>query len=172
MTGWQLMLGRQRMMGHRRVTDRSCVTSRRRVFLRQRSADEGSAALELVILAPILLGLLGLVIAAGRSTVAQSSVDAAARDAARQASISLTPAAAQTAGQASARAALRQDGLDCAPVVVIDTSQFATAPGHAATVTASVSCAVPLANLALPGLPGSVHLRASFISPVDIYRQR
>ena len=135
-------------------------------------ADLGSAALELAILAPVLLGLLGLVIAAGRTTIAQASVDAAARDAARQASISLTPAAAQTAGQASARAALRQDGLDCAPVVVIDTSQFAIPPGQPATVTVTVSCAVSLANLALPGLPGSASLQASFTSPLDIYRSR
>lgn len=134
--------------------------------------DDGNAALELVILAPVLLGLLGLVIAAGRTTIAQGSVDAAARDAARQASISLTPAAAQGTGQASARAALQQDGLDCAPVVLVDTSQFATPPGEPATVTATVSCTVSLSSLALPGLPGSARLQASFTSPLDIYRSR
>ncbi|HEY2078823.1 MAG TPA: TadE/TadG family type IV pilus assembly protein, partial [Streptosporangiaceae bacterium] len=64
--------------------------------------DDGNAALELVILAPVLLALLGLAIAAGRISIAQGSVNAAARDAARQASISLTPAAAQAAGEASA----------------------------------------------------------------------
>jgi Flp pilus assembly protein TadG len=135
-------------------------------------ADDGNAALELVILAPVLLGLLGLVIAAGRTTIAQGSVDAAARDAARQASISLTPAVAQGAGQASARAALQQDGLDCAPVVVVDTSQFATPPGEPATVTATVSCTVSLSSLSLPGVPGSARLQASFTSPLDIYRSR
>lgn len=136
-------------------------------------ADEGNAALELVILAPILLALLSLVIAAGRTTVAQGAVDAAARDAARQASITLTPADAQTAGVVSARAALRQDGLDCSPTVVIDTSQFTLVPvGQPAAVTATVSCAVPLANLALPGLPGTARLSASFTSPLDTYRSR
>jgi Flp pilus assembly protein TadG len=143
------------------------VTARRRP-----AAEDGNAALELVILAPILLGLLGLVIAAGRTTIAQASVDAAARDAARQASISLNPAAAQAAGQASARAALRRDGVDCAPVVVIDTSQFAIPPGQPATVTATIGCTVSLASLALPGLPGSASLQASFTSPLDIYRSR
>jgi Flp pilus assembly protein TadG len=135
-------------------------------------ADDGNAALELVILAPVLLGLLGLVIAAGRTTIAQGSVDAAAMDAARQASISLTPAVAQGAGQASARAALQQDGIDCAPVVVVDTSQFATPPGEPATVTATVSCTVSLSSLSLPGLPGSARLQASFTSPLDLYRSR
>lgn len=139
---------------------------------RARPADRGSAALELVALAPVLLALICLVIAAGRTTVAQGSVDAAARDAARQASIALTPGAAQADGQASARSALRRDGLDCDPVVTINTSQFAFTPGRPATVTAFVSCVVPLADLALPGLPGSMRLTATFASPLDLYRER
>ena len=135
-------------------------------------ADDGNAALELVILAPVLLALLGLVIAAGRTSIAQGSVDAAARDAARQASIALTPTAARLAGQASARAALREDGLDYTPAVAVNTGQFAIPPGQPASVTATVSCTVPLANLALPGLPGAVTLRARFTSPLDVYRSR
>ncbi len=148
------------------------MTARRGTPSERPAADDGSAALELVILAPVLLALLALVIAAGRVSVAQGSVDAAARDAARQASIALTPRAAEEAGRESARAALREDGLDCIPVVAVDTSQFAIPPGQPATVTASVSCSVPLANLALPGLPGSTRLTASFTSPLDIYRSR
>ena len=136
-------------------------------------ATDGNAALELVILAPVLLALLGLVIAAGRISIAQGSVDAAARDAARQASISLTPAAAQAAGQASARAALGQDGLDCRPVVLINVSQFATThSGEPAAVTATVRCTISLSDLALPGLPGSTLLQAEFASPLDVYRSR
>jgi hypothetical protein len=56
---------------------------------------------------------------------------------------------------------------------VIDTSQFTSIPaGRPAAVTAVVSCAVPLANLAVPGLPGTVRLSARFISPLDTYRSR
>jgi hypothetical protein len=121
----------------------------------------------------VLLALIGLVIAAGRMSIAQGSVNAAARDAARQASISLTPAAAQSAGQASARTALRQDGLGCRPVVLINVSQFATTqPGQPAVVTATVKCAISLSDLALPGLPGSLRLQAEFTSPLDVYRSR
>lgn len=139
----------------------------------RRDGTTGSAALELVVLAPILLALLGLVIAAGRTSIAQSSVDAAARDAARQASIALTPAAAQADGQASAQAALEQDGLDCDPVVRINDRQFYTVPvGEPASVSATVRCTVPLSSLALPGLPGSRTLIATFSSPLDIYRSR
>jgi Flp pilus assembly protein TadG len=148
------------------------TTGRAAARARRPAADEGNAALELVILAPVLLALLALVIAAGRVSVAQGSVAAAARDAARQASIALTPAAAQEAGRASAEAALRQDGLDCSPAVAVDTSQFATPPGQPATVTATVTCSVSLANLALPGLPGRTRLTARFTSPLDLYRSR
>jgi Flp pilus assembly protein TadG len=145
------------------------VTARIR---RRRRGEDGNAALELVILAPVMLALLGLVIAAGRTSIAQGSVDAAARDAARQASIALTPSAARLAGEVSARGALRQDGLDCSPVVVVNTSQFSIPPGEPAAVSATVTCTVSLASLALPGLPGSARLQGTFTSPLDIYRSR
>jgi Flp pilus assembly protein TadG len=134
--------------------------------------DGGNAALELVVLAPVLLFLLGLVIAAGRTSIAEGSVAAAARDAARQASISLTPSAAQAAALSSATAALSQDGLDCQPRVTVDTSGFGVAVGVPATVTATVTCQVRLSDLIVPGLPGSKTLRASFTSPLDPYRER
>jgi Flp pilus assembly protein TadG len=138
----------------------------------RRDLDAGNAALELVILAPVILFLLGLVIAAGRTSVAQGSVAAAARDAARQASISLTPAAAQTAALSSARAALGQDGLNCDPVVTVNVSGFGVPVGEPANVQATVTCRVSLSSLVVPGMPGSRTLRATFSSPLDPYRGR
>ena len=138
--------------------------------------DRGNAALELVVLAPVVLFLLGFVIAAGRTSIAQGSVDAAARDAARQASISRTPAAAQAAALASARLALSQDGIDCVPVVTVNTGRgttgFAVPVGLPAQVTARVSCRVSLSDLLVPGMPGNRTLRASFTSPLDPFRAR
>jgi Flp pilus assembly protein TadG len=134
--------------------------------------DAGNAALELVVVAPVILFLLGLVIAAGRTSIAQGSVDAAARDAARQASISLTPGAARAAALSSAQAALSRDGLDCTPVVRVDTSQFAVPAGLPATVTATVWCRVPLSDLVVPGMPGSRLLSYTFTSPLDPFRER
>jgi Flp pilus assembly protein TadG len=140
---------------------------------RSSDRDAGNAALELVVLAPVILFLLGLMIAAGRTSIAQGAVDAAARDAARQASISLTPGAARAAALSSARAALSEDGLDCNPVVTVDTSQFTTVGvGLPAQVTATVSCRVPLADLVVPGMPGSRLLSYTFTSPLDPFRER
>ena len=137
------------------------------------AADDGNAQLELVILAPVILALIGLVMAAGRTAVAQSSVDAAARDAARQASLSISPAAARLAALASADAALRADGLHCRPVVTLDLQPgFSTPLGQPAQVSASVSCQVPLADLLVPGVPGSRRLIGRFTSPLDPYRSR
>jgi Flp pilus assembly protein TadG len=140
----------------------------------QRAGGEhGNAALELLILAPIMLALIGLVIAAGRTLVAQGSVDAVARDAARQASISLTPFAARQAALASAYAALRADGLGCRPVVTLDLAKGFGAPlGQPAQVSASVTCTVRLSDLLVPGVPGTSTLSARFTSPIDPYRAR
>jgi len=134
--------------------------------------DRGNAALELVILAPVIIFFLGLMIAAGRTSIAQGSVDAAARDAARQASISRTPAEAETAALASARTALGQDALDCKPVVTVDVAGFAVPVGLPAQVTAQVTCQVSLSDLLVPGMPGSKTLTATFTSPLDPYRAR
>jgi Flp pilus assembly protein TadG len=139
---------------------------------RRGPGDAGNAALELVILAPVLLCLLGLVIAAGRTSIAQGSVAAAARDAARQASISLTPGAAQAAARSSALAALSRDGLGCTPVVTVDVAGFGVPVGEPAEVSATVSCRVSLSDLIVPGMPGSKTLRATFSSPLDPFRGR
>lgn len=134
--------------------------------------DAGSAALELVVLAPALLLLFSLVIFAGRTTIVRNSMAAAARDAARQASISLTASGAQAAAHSSADAALSRDGLHCTPQVMVDTRGFAVPPGQPAQVSARVTCKVPISDLLLPGMPGSWTVSASFTSPLDPYRER
>jgi len=148
------------------------MTKRRRSRGHGRRRDDGDATLELLILAPVILALIALLVAAGRTSIAQGAVQAAARDAARQASIARTPAEAHAAALASATFALRQDSLDCRPVVTVNTSGFAVPVGQPAHVSASVTCVVRLSDLLVPGLPGSKTLRASFTSPLDPYRSR
>jgi len=142
------------------------------VSARRGPRDEGNAPLELVVLAPVVFLLIAFVVAAGRTSIAQGSVSAAARDAARQASISLTPGRAQTAALSSAMNALSQNGLDCRPLVTVDTSGFGVPVGQPATVSATVTCTVSLSDLLVPGLPGSRTLTATFTSPLDPFRER
>lgn len=138
----------------------------------RRETEAGDAALELIILAPVLLALIALVIAAGRISIARGSVEAAARDAARQASLARSPGAAQIAAQLSAQAALKQDGLDCTATVFVGTVGFSAPLGQPAQVSATVTCQVPLSDLVVPGLPGSAPLSYTFTSPLDPYRGR
>lgn len=137
------------------------------------ATERGSVTLELAVLAPMLLILLGLIVAAGRIELAGGSVETAAADAARQASIARTPAAAQAAAEGSARATLAAEGLSCSQLsVAVDTAGFAAPLGQPAAVSAHVSCTVTLADLLVPGMPGSHRMDATSTSPLDPYRGR
>lgn len=134
-------------------------------------ADDGSVTLELVVLAPALILTLLLAIAAGRIAQAHQAVEAAARDAARQASIARDPTIARTAALTSARTSLAREGLHCRPQVTVNISGFARPIGQPATVTSHVTCTVELADVAATGVP-STTVTATFASPLDPYRGR
>lgn len=136
------------------------------------SSDRGSMALETAIIAPALLAMLVMMIAIGRVTIAHGAIEAAARDAARQASIARDSASARSAALESARAALAREGLKCAPSVAVDTSGFSAPVGTPALVAATVTCEVELGDLALAGIPGSKILTSAFSSPIDAFRAR
>ena len=133
----------------------------------------GSATIELAILAPVLLALLGLVIVAGRITTAGSAVEQAASSAARTASLARDARAASAGAEQAARDALRQQGITCQPLTsAVTTDGFAAAVGTPASVTATVRCTLALADLAVPGMPGSRVVVAEMTSPIDTFRGR
>ncbi|MGG2463802.1 hypothetical protein ACO0M4_29070 [Streptomyces sp. RGM 3693] len=135
--------------------------------------DHGTYTLETVICVAVLIPFLGLLAAYGLAGIFDNSVEGAANSAARAASQAADADVAQARGQAAAEASLRQDGRNCTSRSIrIDTSAFATAPGQAASVTATVTCTIPLSQLTVPGLPGSKTLTASAISVVDQYADR
>ena len=72
--------------------------ARRTASGRVRGSDRGSATIEMAVLAPALLALLGLVILAGRISAAGSAVEQAAASAARAASIARDARAAPVSG--------------------------------------------------------------------------
>ena len=135
--------------------------------------ERGSLTLEFAVLAPGLLLLMGLLIVGGRVAIAGGSVQGAARDAARTASIARGAAEAQREGAASASESLARQGLRCSATTVdVATAGFAVPVGQPAHVRVDVTCRVELADLALPGLPGSRTVEASATSPIDSYRER
>ena len=134
--------------------------------------ERGSAAIELVLLIPALMVLVLFAVAGGRVAIAHGSVEQAAADSARAASIARTAGEAQASAAEAARATLANQGLSCTSLTVtLDTSGFATPVGTPASVAATVSCTVRLSDLTVPGLPDPV-VSATVTSPLDVYRGR
>lgn len=135
--------------------------------------DQGSATLEVVVLAPALLLLLSVLIAGARVRIAETSVDEAAGVAARAASLARSAGVADADALSAARAVLDRQGLSCSSTSVeVQTGAFSSPVGSPAQVTVRVSCTVPLSDLAIPGLPGSRTLAANASSALDTYRDR
>jgi Flp pilus assembly protein TadG len=135
--------------------------------------DEGSAAIEAAIIVPLLVVFLCMALAGGRIVIAGAKIDAASEDAAREASIHRTAAAAQSAAHTAAAQSLDDQGIKCASTgVSINTGGLSVPVGQVATVTATVTCTVNLSDLLLPGVPGARTLTSTATSVVDQYRQR
>ncbi len=132
-------------------------------------------SLELVLLTPVLMVFLFMAIAAGRIQMARMAIQEAAQDAARQASLSRNPQTAQSRATQAATYTLANQGIHCStpPVVKVGVQDFHVPIGQPAYVTVTVTCAVPLADLAkIPGLPLSDPLTFTMVSPLDYYRGR
>lgn len=136
-------------------------------------SERGSYSLETAVLVPVIIAVLGLLIALGRVSTAGGAVQSAAREAARAASLDRDPAAARRDADQAAREDLDDGGVPCTGITVsLDTSAFSLPLGQTGTVSATVSCTARLSNIGLPGLPGATTLHADFRSPVDAYRTR
>lgn len=135
--------------------------------------DSGSVTLELAILAPAFVLLLGLLVLAGRVEVARSAVQHAAQVAARDASLARTVEGAQRAAGHAVERELAAGEVECSPAsFVLDGAGFAAPLGRPAVVEVEITCVVSIADLAIPGLPGQTVLSAGFVSPLDVHRAR
>lgn len=160
----------------RALTSRTPHPRRRRPLdggFRRVGRERGSAAVEAAVGVPAFALFLALIILAGRIATAGQAVEAAAADAARSASIARTQSSAAEAAAAAAARSLATQQLSCSTTrVTVDAAGFTTPVGQPATVTATVSCEVRLADLAIPGLPGTRTVTATMTSPLDTYRGR
>ena len=135
--------------------------------------EHGSSAVELALLVPILVVMLGLLIGGGRLWFARTTVHEAAQTAARAASLARSSGQAAADGPAAGRQSLATAGLTCATSSVsVDTAAFAVPVGRPASISARISCTVPFEDVFLPGMPGSIDLTASGSSALDTYRSR
>jgi Flp pilus assembly protein TadG len=123
-------------------------------------------ALEFTLVAPALLLLIALLLAYARVTQVSATLDAGVRDAARAATLARDPVAAQQRATAVVQDAVGPG--NCADSLVVDPIPVFAA-GQAVTVTAT--CSYSVADLGLPGLPGSLSVTSSFASPLDPNRE-
>jgi hypothetical protein len=161
----------------------------------RRSDRSGSISIEVAILMPVFMGLSMLATSFGQTTVDQPTVDLAAHNAARAASISRTDAGAQTAAEKAAEKTFADAGVTCQNTkpyaTQVPTTQvpgpppppgapppgpppppddgFDTPIGAAATVTYLVRCSVAMVDGAVPV---TRDLWSVFTSPLDTYRVR
>jgi len=134
---------------------------------RRGADDRGSLVVELVVLTPVLMVVALAVTAFGRVAEARQQVIEAARAGAEAAAVEPDPSSAQAASVVDAAVGTSDPAQTCAArQVLTDTSHFY--PGGFVTVT--VVCQVPLADLSVPGLPGSTTVRATSTAPIDPYR--
>jgi Flp pilus assembly protein TadG len=148
--------------------------SRRCVALgRRRGEERGSVAVEVALLMPALLILLGLVMAGGRLWFAKTTVVEAAASAARAGSLARSASEAGIAGRDAGRHSLATAGLRCTSASVsLSTAAFRVPVGTPATVTSEVICRVSFADLYLPLVPGSMQLSGRGSAALDTYRSR
>ena len=127
------------------------------------AGERGSMSVEMIVLVPVLLLIVMIAVAGGRLVSAEGMVQAAARDAARAASIERSAGEADAAARRSLAAA---DTANAQCSGGVDVGGF----GRGGTVTATVRCRVELSDLGLVFLPGATTVTASSTAPVDTWR--
>lgn len=136
---------------------------------RPRAGERGSQAVELVLFAPVLLLVIGLLAAGGRLALAANALESAAAVAAREATLAGSGTEARRRAEQAAGLAMEQSGYPCRTVEAEVSGQ--AGPGGSDVVRVEIVCALPVGDLGLPGLEGAPRLRASAQSPDDPHRE-
>ncbi|QCX28294.1 TadE/TadG family type IV pilus assembly protein [Nocardioides jishulii] len=125
--------------------------------------ERGSMAVELVILAPILMMFVMLIVLFGRFVTVQGDIDGAARDAARAASLQPSRAEAVVAAKDVVDKSLDAQ-TTCDPPSMSPTFQAG------ATLVVRLRCKVSYQGLGLLGVSGHKVIEAESAVPLDPYR--
>ena len=126
------------------------------------------ATVELVLLTPLALVVLAFLVIAGRLSTTSTDVTAASRDAARSASLAQTYDEAVVAAIQTAQASLAAQDVTCRNLQVTGGDPSTFVAGGEITVT--VSCDVNLADVALPGIPGTRTVTSTSTEVIDRFR--
>lgn len=145
------------------------MSFRRRPPDGQLRSDDGGAVVSFIILASTMVLFIEMIVLGGRIASTTSDVQAAAREAARQATLANTESAARNAVRPTALGFLQEVDSWC--LVPSTDTQITPAFVQGGEVSVEVQCVVSIADLGLvPGVPGSVTLRRTAVEPIDTYR--
>lgn len=132
-----------------------------------RRSQAGSAAVELVLLAPLLVVFFVFIAGLGRVVETKGQVYGAARDAARAASLQREPGGALAAADVAARADL---GSRCGGGLSVGWGRGSSyLPGRLLVV--EVRCTVLLGGFGIAGFAPSQTVGAQSAAPLDTYRR-
>lgn len=131
------------------------------------SGERGTAAIELVLVAPVFIVLLLFVVGLGRMAHARQQIVSVAADSARAASLERNTSQSAADAHHAAERSLGQAGVSCTGLSVhVDLGSYQ--PGGQVRVT--VSCTAKLGDVALAGFPGSRTFTATSTVPIETYR--
>ena len=133
-----------------------------------RSDERGLATVELVLLTPLALVVLAFLVIAGRLSTTTADVTASSRDAARAASLAQTYDEGLAAATETARASLATQDVTCRDLLVTGGDPSTFVAGGEITIT--VSCDINLADVALPGIPGTRTVASTSTEVIDRFR--
>ena len=136
---------------------------------RRVGGERGTAAIELVLIAPVLMVILLFVVGLGRMAHARQQLESVAADSARAASLERNTHESAAAAKAAAQQSLGQAGVSCTGLNV-DVDLGSYEPGGQVKVT--VSCKTKLSDVALAGFPGSRTFTATSTVPIETYRSK
>jgi Flp pilus assembly protein TadG len=131
-------------------------------------------SVELVVIAPGLIGLLLLVGAGGRVVEAQGHLDGAARDAARAASLAISPAQASQLALQAAQADLGTTSWCTARSIQALVTGFPVGQlaGPGGDVTVTVQCDVNMSPFTVLGFNPAMVFSGRAVAPLDAFVER
>lgn len=135
--------------------------------MKRRLGQRGTMALEMVILAPVLLLLFMFLLACGRYFQTSSLLESAARDGARSASQARSLPDAQSRVDTAVSTTMNQAIKSCKTTASgsITTGFVAGSP-----LSVEVTCTINYRDLGLLGLGGDTTITKRFTSSLDPYR--
>ena len=133
----------------------------------RRTREHGTMALEMVILAPVLLLLFMFLLACGRYFQTSSLLESAARDGARSASQARSLNDAQTRVDQAVSGTMSQAVKSCKETA---SGTITTAFTAGTPLSVEVTCTINYRDLGMLGLGGDTTITKRFTSSLDPYR--